>query len=426
MPIVCGVRFRESSKIYYFSPGDVTDLQVEDRVIVETSRGQELGVIKMPPKEVDQSKIVGQLKPILRRAAATDLLDAQHFQAQEAQALEQCKELVNKSNLPMKVVGAEYSYDGTRLTFFFTSEQRVDFRDLVRELAYIFKTRIELRQIGVRDEAKMKGGLGKCGRMLCCATWLHEFCPVSIRMAKQQDLPLTPMEISGLCGRLLCCLEYENDYYQEVKGKFPKVGKAIMTPRGPGKVAKVSVLKETVSVLLEDGSTIELTADQAAGKAAIEEQTGDRDVEEASDEMLRALETSLQEESPSLQSYPVVEREEKKQERPHEAARSSKARPITHREQEPQAVERPPAATVEPSPKSGTSKLMDGASGSKSSRRRKRRAKSAAVHPDKGRGGATTRNESKPSGQAQQSSGQPAKRARRPHRRRGQQSQNPA
>lgn len=425
MPIVCGVRFRESSKIYYFSPGDVTDLQVGDRVIVETSRGQELGVIKMPPKEVDQSKIVGQLKPILRRATAIDLLDAQHFQAQEAQALEQCKELVNKSSLPMKVVGAEYSYDGTRLTFFFTSEQRVDFRDLVRELAHIFKTRIELRQIGVRDEAKMKGGLGKCGRMLCCATWLHEFCPVSIRMAKQQDLPLTPMEISGLCGRLLCCLEYENDYYQEVKGKFPKVGKAIMTPRGPGKVAKVSVLRETVTVLLEDGSTIELTADQVAGKAALEEQTGDHDADEMNDEMLRTLEASLQEEYSSLQPRLAIGREEKNHEKPREAARSSEARPTARREQKPWTAERPPVVAVESSSKPGTDKPTDGADGSKSSRRKKRRAKSAATQSDKGQVGTPSRKGGEPSEQAQ-SSEQPAKRVRRPRRRRGQQSQNPA
>jgi hypothetical protein len=176
---------------------------------------------------------------------------------------------VARANLPMKVVQAEYSYDGTRLTFFFTSEQRVDFRDLVRELAHQFKTRIELRQIGVRDEARITGGIGKCGRPLCCATWLSEFAPVSIRMAKQQDLPLSPMEISGLCGRLLCCLAYEADFYKEVKGKFPKVGKMIDTPRGPARVCRIHVFKETAEVALEDGSLLELTADQVAGKEPI-------------------------------------------------------------------------------------------------------------------------------------------------------------
>lgn len=270
MPIVCGIKFRGAGKVYYFLPGEVQDLRVNDQVIVETARGVEMGRVVMAPREVDQSEIVGELKPILRRATPADLLDAQNFRQQEPEAAKKCRELAAKFNLPMKIVGAEYNYDGTRLTFFFTAEQRVDFRELVRELAHIFRTRIELRQIGVRDEAKILGGIGKCGRQLCCATWLAEFCPVSIRMAKHQDLPLSPMEISGLCGRLLCCLDYENDYYQEVKGRFPKVGKAIETALGPGKVVKVSVLKETVSILLEDGSTVELTADQLVGGSPIQ------------------------------------------------------------------------------------------------------------------------------------------------------------
>lgn len=269
MPIVCGVKFRGAGKVYYFSPGDIKDLQVNDLVIVETARGMEMGQMLMPLKEIDESEIVGQLKAILRRGTTADLLNAQRFQAQEAEAVNACKEQVDRYALPMKVTSAEYNYDGSRLTFFFTSEQRVDFRELVRELARLFKTRIELRQIGVRDEAKMCGGLGRCGRALCCATWLSEFSPVSIRMAKQQDLPLSPMEISGLCGRLLCCLSYENDYYQQVKGKFPKVGERIDTPYGLGKIIKVSVLTETVSILLEDGSSMELTAEQLSGEEPI-------------------------------------------------------------------------------------------------------------------------------------------------------------
>ncbi|MCD6521114.1 MAG: stage 0 sporulation family protein [Anaerolineae bacterium] len=262
MPIVCGIKFRRGGKVYYFSPGDIPDLQVGDHVIVETAKGKELGQVVIAPKEVDESELVGELKPILHRATQLELLEAERYKHQEPEAMAKCKEQVAKFQLPMKIVGAEYSYDGSRLTFFFTAEQRVDFRELVRELAKIFRTRIELRQIGVRDEAKLLGGLGKCGRPLCCATWLTEFNPVSIRMAKQQDLPLSPMEISGLCGRLLCCLVYENDFYQEVKSKFPKVGKMVNTPYGPGKVIKVSVFKETVSILLEDGSTLELTAEE--------------------------------------------------------------------------------------------------------------------------------------------------------------------
>lgn len=269
MPIVCGIKFRGTGKVYYFSPGD-QDLEPNDYAVVETSRGKELGRVIMTPRQVDESKIVGKLKPILRLATTLDLLESQRFRRQETDALLTCRERVTEFNLPMKIIGAEYNYDGTRLTFFFTSEQRVDFRELVRELAHIFKTRIELRQIGVRDEARMLGGLGKCGRSLCCSTWLTEFCPVSIRMAKQQDLPLSPMEISGLCGRLLCCLVYENDYYRKIKSKFPKVGKMVDTPYGPGKVIRVSVLRETISVLLEDSSTLELTAEELAAERPVE------------------------------------------------------------------------------------------------------------------------------------------------------------
>ena len=265
MPIVCGVKFRGVGKQYYFSPGDVEDIQVGDHVIVETSRGRELGEVTMAPTEVDDSEVVGDLKPILHRATLVELLEAQRYRQREAEAIESCREQAARLDLPMKIVGAEYNCDGSRLTFFFASEQRVDFRELVRELARLFKTRIELRQIGVRDESKLLGGLGRCGRPLCCATWLTDFAPVSIRMAKAQDLPLSPMEISGVCGRLLCCLRYEDDFYREVKAKFPKVGKVLNTPDGPGKIVKVCALKETVTVLLGNGTTLEVTADQISG-----------------------------------------------------------------------------------------------------------------------------------------------------------------
>ncbi|MBM3190202.1 MAG: stage 0 sporulation family protein [Chloroflexi bacterium] len=265
MPIVCGVKFRGVGKVYYFAPGEVEGLTQDDYVIVDTARGRELGRVVLPPQEVDESEVVGELKPVLHRATTLELLEAEHYRQQEAEALEACKEHVARAGLPMKLVDVEYNYDGTRLTVFFTSEQRVDFRELVRQLARHFRTRIELRQIGVRDESRVVGGLGKCGRPLCCATWLSDFAPVSIRMAKAQDLPLSPMEISGVCGRLLCCLRYENDFYQQIRGRFPKVGKSLQTPYGPGKVIKVCVLKETINVLLEDGATLELTADQVSG-----------------------------------------------------------------------------------------------------------------------------------------------------------------
>lgn len=291
MPIVCGIKFRGTGKVYFFAPGDLADLRMDDHVIVETARGREMGQVAAEIHEVDDADIVGQLKSIVRRATTSDLLDSQRYQRQEAEAVGKCKEQVERFHLPMKVVSAEYSYDGSRLTFFFTSEQRVDFRELVRELARIFRVRIELRQIGVRDEAKSVGGVGKCGRPICCATWLNEFCPVSIRMAKQQDLPLSPMEISGLCGRLLCCLGYENDYYQSVKGRFPKVGKVVSSPLGQAKVIGVSALRETVTLLFEDGSTTELTADELAGRVPIrQEEAG-----EPSDEQAQALDETVDE-----------------------------------------------------------------------------------------------------------------------------------
>ncbi len=270
MPIVCGVRFRGTGKVYHFSPGDAQDLQVDERVVVETSRGTELGEVALTAQEVSERDLVGELKPVVRRATAADLQDARRFQEREDGAAEACRTQAERLRLDMKVISAEYSFDGSRLTFFFTAEQRVDFRELVRELARDFRTRIELRQIGVRDEARLVGGLGKCGRSLCCATWLNDFSPVSIRMAKQQDLPLSPMEISGQCGRLLCCLGYENDFYKDVKAKFPKVGKIVDTPAGQGKVIKICVLRETATFLLEDGTNIDMTADQLAGTEPLE------------------------------------------------------------------------------------------------------------------------------------------------------------
>lgn len=264
MALVCGVRFRGAGKVYHFDPLDVP-VAVADYVIVATARGDEMGQVTEAPHDVTASQIVGELKPVLRKASANDIARAEQYREKEIEAVTVCQEHIGKVGLQMKVVSAEFSYDGSRLTFYFTAENRVDFRALVRDLARTFRARIDLRQIGVRDEAKLVGGLGPCGRPLCCATWLTQFSPVSIRMAKQQNLPLSPMEISGLCGRLLCCLTYENDYYREVRGMFPKVGRTVDTPYGRGKVIKVSVLRETVTLLLEDGSTAEMTADQLSG-----------------------------------------------------------------------------------------------------------------------------------------------------------------
>jgi len=258
MPTIVGVRFKPATKIYYFDPGELLDLQKGDQVVVETAKGCELGRVAVPPKEVSPEEIVGPLKPVLRVATAADLADAQHHASLEAEALLKCRAKAAESGLPIKVVAAEYNLDGSHLTFFFTSEQRVDFRTLVRDLARMFHARIELGQVGVRDEARLIKGLGPCGRPLCCATHLSEFIPVSIKMAKAQDLPLSPMEISGVCGRLLCCLTYENAYYHEARSRMPKMGEVIRIPEGVGKVVGHNVLRETVRVELESGITAEV------------------------------------------------------------------------------------------------------------------------------------------------------------------------
>jgi cell fate regulator YaaT (PSP1 superfamily) len=262
MPQVVGIKFRNSAKVYYFSPAEVERLQRGDFVIVETVRGQEAGMVAFPPREIAEESIPGKLKEIVRRATALDLTLMERFRQREEQALLRCREKVAESGLPMKVIRAEYNFNGTYLTFYFAAEKRVDFRALVKELARAFRTRIELHQIGVRDEVKLVGGYGLCGRPHCCASWMTEFRPISIRMAKQQDLPLSPMEISGACGRLLCCLAYENDHYAEVKERMPNVGSTVHTPEGMGRVVSVNVLQETISVQLGEELTSSFELDE--------------------------------------------------------------------------------------------------------------------------------------------------------------------
>jgi cell fate regulator YaaT (PSP1 superfamily) len=262
MPKVVGVRFQQAGKIYYFDPTGFEGLKVGTYVVVDTARGEDVGQVILASKQVADDEVVGQLKGILRRAEPWDMLRMQHFCDREEQALEKCRQKVAEYGLPMKVVKAEYNFDGSRLVFYFTAEKRVDFRTLVRDLAKTFRSRIELKQIGVRDEAKLVGALGCCGRVLCCASFLCEINPISIKMAKQQNLPLSPMEISGTCGRLLCCLAYENDYYAEVTKRLPKVGEAVVTVYGPGTVSGINVLKETLSVELDSEATVEISAEE--------------------------------------------------------------------------------------------------------------------------------------------------------------------
>jgi len=259
MPLIVGIRFNPAGKIYYFDPTGFQDARMGEYLVVETSRGEEVGQVVIPPGNVDDDEVVKRLKGVNRQATALDLTQMAFYRHKEQQALARCQEKVHEHNLPMKVVRAEYNYDGSRLVFFFAAEKRVDFRTLVQDLARSFRARIELRQIGVRDEAKLLGGMGRCGRTLCCSTWLTEFSPVSIKMAKLQDLPLSPMDISGVCGRLLCCLAYESDQYASIKAKLPRVGKVIETPHGQGKVIEVNVVKETVQVELESQVTVEVS-----------------------------------------------------------------------------------------------------------------------------------------------------------------------
>lgn len=259
MPTVIGIRFKDSGKTYHFDPRDLP-LQRGDWVIVETVRGPELGRVATGLIDLADDQIIGELKPVLRRATQADLDHLHQLQQREPEALQICAEKIAAHQLPMRLVKAEYNFDGSRLTFYFTAEKRVDFRALVRDLARTFRTRIELRQIGPRDEAKLLGGIGPCGRLLCCATFLPDFARVSIKMAKDQDLPLNPSKISGVCGRLLCCLSYEHEQYLQIKAELPQRGDWVQTREGPGEVVAVNVVKENVTVELYNGNTIECAA----------------------------------------------------------------------------------------------------------------------------------------------------------------------
>jgi len=257
MAEIVGVRFRRAGKVYYFDAGDI-DLKVNDYVVIKTTRGLELGRVVIAPEQVLASEVTKELKPVVRKAEPEDIKRAQELEAKEAEAMAECAKLIAKLGLPMKLLGAAYSLDGSRLTFSFSAAERVDFRELVRGLASRFKTKIELRQLGPRDEAKLVGGFGRCGRPLCCMNFLAELSPVSIKMAKEQDLPLNPMKISGVCGRLLCCLAYESEQYHVMKEKLPREGQRVKTPLGVAMVVGGNPLKETVLVELESQARVEL------------------------------------------------------------------------------------------------------------------------------------------------------------------------
>ena len=255
---VVGIRFQRAGKIYYFDPLDY-DLETAMHVIVETARGVEMGTVLIPPKEVDDDKVVQPLKPVIRIATDDDEKVMEKNKEKEAEAYVICKEKIAKHGLDMKLVAAEYTFDNNKLLFYFTADGRIDFRELVKDLASVFRTRIELRQIGVRDETKMLGGIGICGRELCCKSYLTDFVPVSIKMAKEQNLSKKKKKISGVCGRLMCCLKNEQETYEYLNSRLPSVGDSVTTPTGMhGEVSGVNVLRQLVKVVVDNGEEKEL------------------------------------------------------------------------------------------------------------------------------------------------------------------------
>ena len=248
---IIGVRFRNVGKVYYFDPNSLS-IKVGDHVIVETARGVEYGLVVLGPKDVEDSKVVQPLKEVLRIATPKDDAKEESNRKKEKEAFQICQKKIQSHNLDMKLIDAEYTFDNNKVLFYFTADGRIDFRELVKDLAAVFKTRIELRQIGIRDETKILVGIGICGRPLCCHTFLSEFAPVSIKMAKEQNLSLNPTKISGVCGRLMCCLKNEQETYEYLNKKLPGTGERVSTPEGlKGEVTNVSVLRQTVKVLVE-------------------------------------------------------------------------------------------------------------------------------------------------------------------------------
>ena len=269
MPTVVGIRFKKACKIYYFDPAE-SGVAKGDHAIVETARGVEYGEVVIGPREEDESSIVPPLKPVMRKATAEDDLKLAENKIREKEAFNICLRKIKNHDLPMRLIDVEFTFDVNKIIFYFTADGRIDFRELVKDLASVFRTRIELRQIGVRDEAKMLGGIGSCGRPLCCATFLGDFEPVSIRMAKDQSLSLNPTKISGICGRLMCCLKYENHMYCKGCGngnkrervEIPKMGALVVTPLGEGKVVGINRGQHTASVKLAPDNIIQVEWDE--------------------------------------------------------------------------------------------------------------------------------------------------------------------
>ncbi len=292
MTRVIGVRFREAGKIYYFSPGKL-EIKAGEHVIVETARGIEFGFVVLGSRDVDDSKVVQPLKTVIRMANKDDEAREENNKVKEKEAFRICKEKIRKHGLEMKLIDVEYTFDNNKILFYFTADGRIDFRELVKDLASVFKTRIELRQVGVRDETKIVGGVGICGRALCCHSYLSEFIPVSIKMAKEQNLSLNPSKISGVCGRLMCCLKNEEETYEYLNSKLPGIGDYVTTDDGlKGEVQSVNVLRQTVKVIVmverDEKEIREYKVEQL--KFRPRRRKGKVDVEDAELKKLEALE----------------------------------------------------------------------------------------------------------------------------------------
>ena len=294
MLTVIGVRFRAAGKIYYFDPAD-RQIKIGDHVIVETARGIEYGYVVLGNREVDETKVIPPLKPVIRMATDEDRAIEAKNKEKEKEAFKICQEKIKKHNLEMKLIDAEYTFDNNKVLFYFTADGRIDFRELVKDLASVFKTRIELRQVGVRDETKIMGGIGICGRPLCCHSYLSEFIPVSIKMAKEQNLSLNPTKISGTCGRLMCCLKNEEETYEVLNSKLPGIGDTVTTADGlRGEVHSVNVLRQTVKVIVvvdkDEKEIREYKVDQLKFKPRRKKGKGGEKQDEAELKKLEALE----------------------------------------------------------------------------------------------------------------------------------------
>ena len=293
MATIIGVRFHNAGKLYYFDPGKLWPT-AGDAVIVETARGIEYGEVITGVHEVPDEEITPPLKPVVRIATVEDAQRQEENRRKEKEAYAICQKKILEHKLEMKLVSVEYTFDNSKILFYFTANGRVDFRALVKNLAAVFKTRIELKQIGVRDEAKMLGGLGLCGRPVCCAQFMGDFQPVSIKMAKEQNLSLNPTKISGVCGRLMCCLKYEQDHYEATRKHMPRVGRDVMTPDGVGTVQEINILKETVRVRIVNGDNSEIKDYPADQVKRMGGRRGEPEIADAADVDEEFMETAVE------------------------------------------------------------------------------------------------------------------------------------